>query len=491
MTDYDHESVGGESWMDASIRLHLSEGARTGMIHFSNTAVDDDDDGDDDNDETDIITPPETNASFESYEHHHPNDWQFNDRNERRPIVIAELVSTQSLEDKVDIERVSISATAPPLPQVTENHGEDKVASSQNTQSTTDASRDQHPIDTFSTPERESSPSLTPAPNPARTQTRTIAPTSQHKRVTAGNKNRKKGKKNNKRFKTSASVSKFIVTRTSLPYTIEHNEMTLEWTAIINTNQEALDNDDIETIEESTVCMTFKTLDEAREACHSYAPPRMHSSQDTPKCHICTKKFNKFLRRPSHCKNCGVCVCNCCTVHWPKDMLPVTYHMNKRKKMYKVCMGCDWLNGAFRQACVTGDLDKAIALQATGNVNTRTLFANVRGEHYFPVHCAVLGGNLAMFKWFIETLKCPINPSRRKPSALVQVKFACVGNDPVLSSKGKAVLDLAMEAQELGILYYLIIEKGVSVMQYRNLRVALRTLEATLLHLPAHLTETA
>jgi hypothetical protein len=47
-----------------------------------------------------------------------------------------------------------------------------------------------------------------------------------------------------------------------------------------------------------------------------------------------------------------------------------------------------------------------------------------------------------------------------------------------------------MEAQELGILYYLIIEKGVSVMQYRNLRVALRTLEATLLHLPAHLTET-
>jgi len=465
MTESDQGSEGGESWMDASIRLHLSEGARTGMLHFNSSTHghgednDDNYDGNDDDNDDDvsieIISSPGKNGSFEFYEQH-ANDWPCNDGNSQLPLVVAELVSTQSLEDQVEIERVS--ATAPPPPEV--------------------------PGDEHTRRNREEEAS-------SRTQSQTTAHTSEIRRVTTGIKKRKKTKTSKKRFKTSSSVSKFIVTRTSLPYTIEHNDMTLEWTAIITTNQEALDNDDVETIEESTVCMTFKTLEEAREACHSYAPPRMHSSQDTPKCHICIKKFNKILRRPSHCKNCGVCVCTSCTVQWPKEMLPVTYHMNKRKRMFKVCVGCDWLNGAFRQACITGDLNKAVALQATGNVNTRTPFANVRGEHYYPVHCAVLGGNSIMFKWFIETLKCPINSSRRKSPDVAHPNFAYIGNGQVLSSKGKSVLDLAMEAQELGILYYLIIEQGVSVMQYRNLRVALRTLEATLLHLPAHLRETA
>jgi len=65
-----------------------------------------------------------------------------------------------------------------------------------------------------------------------------------------------------------------------------------------------------------------------------------------------------------------------------------------------------------------------------------------------------------------------------------------IGTEQVVTSKGKSVLDLAMEAQELGILHFLIIEKGINVLQYRNLKVALRTLEATLRHLPEHLRET-
>jgi hypothetical protein len=172
-------------------------------------------------------------------------------------------------------------------------------------------------------------------------------------------------------------------------------------------------------------------------------------------------------------------------------MLPVTFHMYKRKKLVKVCMACDWLNITFRQACVTGDLERAVALNSTGNINTRTPFANMRGEHYYPVHCAVLGGNLAMLKWFIETLKCPINSSKRKSPAVVNAKFSFVGTEKVVSSRGKSVLDLAMEAQHLGILHYLIFEQGVNVMQYRNMRVALRTLETALLHIPAHFKETA
>ena len=62
--------------------------------------------------------------------------------------------------------------------------------------------------------------------------------------------------------------------------------------------------------------------------------------------------------------------------------------------------------------------------------------------------------------------------------------LASLAREQVRSSKGSSVLDVAMEAQELGILHYLVIEKGVSIMDYKNLFVALRTFEATLRHLP-------
>jgi hypothetical protein len=300
--------------------------------------------------------------------------------------------------------------------------------------------------------------------------------------------NEQNRKTRTKKSKTSSSFGNFIISRTSLPYSIDHNEMTLEWTAIINTNQEAIDNDDLETIEETIISITFNSSEEAREACHAYAPPRMHSFEDSLRCNICKKVFNKILRRPCHCKNCGVCVCSGCTVSWPRCMLPATYHSSRRRKNYKVCMACDWLNGAFRQALLTGDMDRAVALHATGNINTRCPFANVRGEHYYPVHCAVLGGNLRIFKWLVESLYCPINVTKRNPLKILQPNNMNIGLDgPVLSSQGKSVLELAMEAQELGILYYLIFERGVSVTHCRNLQVALRAFEAALRHLPERL----
>jgi len=460
--------------MDASIRLHMRQsenGAHTRIVHFNGNGIEDDDDDDDDDEmHIEIISPPDTNELFESHEHH-AHGYQF-------PLVVAEIVPNQTAENKVEHGMVSASAPPPP-PEVPEDmhisrdHGEKQGRSSNGTKSTAET-------DTSSNPNQ---PQVPPRTHGA-----------EIKRMVTGintSDNRRRTKAKEKIFKTSASVSKFIVARTSLPYTIKQSEVTLDWTAVLNTNEEAFDTDDITAIEQSTVSLTFKTLVEAREACHNLAPPRMHSFQDTPKCHICKKSFNKILRRQSHCKNCGVCVCTDCTVPWPKEMLPVTFHMYKRKKVVKVCMACDWLNITFRRACVTGDLDKAVALHSTGNINTRTPFANMRGEHYYPVHCAVLGGNLAMLKWFIETLKCPINSSKRKSPAVVEANFSFVGAEKVVSSRGKSVLDLAMEAQHLGILHYLIFEQGVSVMQYRNMRVALRTLETALLHIPAHLKETA
>lgn len=290
--------------------------------------------------------------------------------------------------------------------------------------------------------------------------------------------------KKKNRFKTDLSVSRFIVTRTSLPYTIEHNEMTLEWSAFINTCQDAVDMNDTERLEETVVTVVTKSIEEAREACHTFAPPRMHSFEDSPKCHICKKSFNKIIRRPCHCKNCGVCICSSCTRNWPSSMLPITFHANKRSRVFKVCMACDWLNLTFRQSLLSGNFDKAVALQSTGNVNTRNPFASVRGETYYPVHCAVLGGNLAIFKWLVDSLCCPIQSKRRLP---LRQLGASMGNEKVVTSRGKSVLDLAMESSQLGILHFLVIEKGVNILEYKNLMVALRTLKTTLNHLPEHL----
>lgn len=283
-------------------------------------------------------------------------------------------------------------------------------------------------------------------------------------------------------------ISEFIVTRTSLPYTIEHNELTLSWTSLINTNQRALDEGNTEKVEETNFTMTFQTLQEARAACHAFAPPRMHSFADSPKCHVCNKNFNKILRRASHCKNCGVCVCSSCSINWPSCMFPVSYRFNKRKRYYRVCVACDWLNTAFRQALLLGNIDKAKALESSGNINTRTPFANMRGESCYPVHCAVLGGNVNSLKWLVDELHCPIASRRRK--SLMDAGsgiLAIIGNEEIVTARGKSVLDLAMEATELEILRYLVVQKNLNIYQCKNLRVVLKTLNAALKHIPVHL----
>jgi len=303
-------------------------------------------------------------------------------------------------------------------------------------------------------------------------------------------------KKNKNKRKKVKKPDSFVIPRTSLPYSIEHNEMTMEWIAMINTNQDAIDEGDTDEVEEHLATESFKTLQEARAFCHAYCPPRMHSFDDRPNCHLCKKSFNKILRRPTNCKNCGVCICSNCSVSWPTSMLPPTYICNtssrlRNRRLAKVCGACDWLQCEFRQQILSGNLDKAVALHATGNVNSRSPFANTRGESFYPVHCAILSGSLSLFKWLVDDLHCPINSKRRKLPMSPKGPLASLAREQVRSSKGSSVLDVAMEAQELGILHYLVIEKGVSIMDYKNLFVALRTFEATLRHLPVRFRSTA
>ena len=167
--------------------------------------------------------------------------------------------------------------------------------------------------------------------------------------------------------------------RTSLPYSIEESEHKDEWVVSLYTDQHALDKMDVEAMKNSIEMLNFSSSEEAREACHAFAPPRMHSIQDSSVCQICKKKFGKVFRKPWHCKNCGVCVCNKCTVLWPAPLLPKTFNMTRARKVH-VCLACNWLHDEFRVSLLNGEFERAVELHGTGNLNLRSPFSKLHGE---------------------------------------------------------------------------------------------------------------
>ena len=175
------------------------------------------------------------------------------------------------------------------------------------------------------------------------------------------------------------SFSRQILPRTSLPYSIEESQHTPEWIVSMYTDQNALDNMDVEAMKNSIQLLNFNSNEEAREACHTFAPPRMHSLQDSSACQICKKTFGKLFRKPWHCKNCGVCVCNKCNVVWSAAMVPKTFNMTRSKKV-RVCLACNWLHEEFRMSLLNGQFDRVVQLHATGNLNLRSPFSKTKGE---------------------------------------------------------------------------------------------------------------
>lgn len=147
-------------------------------------------------------------------------------------------------------------------------------------------------------------------------------------------------------------------------------------------------------------------------------------------------------------------VCKDCYLSWPARMLPETYNF-KKDNTVNICKSCDWLCHQFRLALLDGDMDKAIALHSTGNVNLHTPFANVKGELLYPVHCAVLGGNLDLLKWLVDENCCPIKSVRVSGSAK-DSRYT-----PIVTSKGRSLLGIAMENNNVSIVRYLVVMKGI------------------------------
>ena len=267
--------------------------------------------------------------------------------------------------------------------------------------------------------------------------------------------------------------------RVLLAATVYHNAATNLWIATINTNQRGVAKNQA-LASKYLKAFSFPSEREARESAISNAPPKMVPFKDASNCFVCDAQFALF-RRASHCRNCGVCICNNCSTSWPSKSLPDTYNLKKESNL-KVCRTCDALNSAFKKSLLKGDYEEAVALYGTGNINLRNPFPPLKGkkdEILYPVHCAAEGGNLDLLRWLVDDHYCPLKVSSRSTS-----KKSNRNDILIQTSKGRSVLSIAVERLQVEMLRYLIVEQNVSVYELTDLKLSLRALEAALTRLP-------
>lgn len=223
----------------------------------------------------------------------------------------------------------------------------------------------------------------------------------------------------------------------------------MQWVATLQTSQKALDSNNITEASKALRAFSLPTEMQAISLARAWTPPRMMPFGDHPTCHICQARFAVF-RRACHCRNCGVVVCKECTVQWPSNMVPDTYN-TKGEAYVNACKSCDWISNSFRLALLNGHMDEAIAIHATGNINVTCPFSNVKGELFYPVHCAVLGGNLQLLKWLVDEQCCPIKSVRVSGKS----RDSAGRYTPIVTSKGRSLLGIAMENCYVQIVRYL------------------------------------
>jgi hypothetical protein len=166
--------------------------------------------------------------------------------------------------------------------------------------------------------------------------------------------------------------------REYLKWSVKKNHTTNMWVASIQTKEKGTGSYDTAETERDTRSYAATSQTEAYETGLALATPKMLPFDQHPICHVCNAKFAVF-RRPRHCRNCGVCICSNCSVSWPSKMIPDTYN-TKLESQVNVCLGCDWLSSAFREALVEGRLYVALDLYETGNVNLRSPYCNVKKD---------------------------------------------------------------------------------------------------------------
>lgn len=267
--------------------------------------------------------------------------------------------------------------------------------------------------------------------------------------------------------------------RILLTATVYHNTATNLWIATINTNQKGVSKNP-STASKYLKAFSFGTEKEAREAAIANAPPKMLPFSENPVCFACNVKFSMF-KRPSHCRNCGVCVCSTCTFTWTCSSIPETYNLKKQSQV-KICKSCHTMSGSFKKALLAGNYEEAIALYGSGNVNLRVPFptSSKKSEVVYPVHCAVQGGNIHIVRWLLEDHFCPIKRVVKSSSG----KKGGKSDSMIRTSNDRTVLSIALSSMNIEMVRYLVVDRGVSIYEAKDLKDALRSLEAALHILP-------
>ena len=289
---------------------------------------------------------------------------------------------------------------------------------------------------------------------------------------------------NEKALSCISSQQPMIHSRILLTATVYHNTATNLWIATINTNQKGVAKNPTKA-SRYLKAFSFSTEKEARESAIANAPPKMMKFDDHSTCHICKCKFAVF-RRAGHCRNCGVCICSSCSTSWPSKAIPETYNLKKESQV-KVCKSCNFLSSAFKKALLEGDYEEAIAVYGSGNINLRTpfpQFSNKKEEVMYPIHCAVEGGNLSIVRWLMEDHFCPVKVIRTG-GGMKNAKKGGSQDYPILTSKNRSVLTIAMDNIHVNVLRYLVVDCGFSIYESKDLKGSLRALEAVLSALPS------
>eukprot|EP00301_Raphidiophrys_heterophryoidea_P026714 c9286_g1_i2.p1 GENE.c9286_g1_i2~~c9286_g1_i2.p1 ORF type:complete len:538 (-),score=62.36 c9286_g1_i2:208-1821(-) len=183
--------------------------------------------------------------------------------------------------------------------------------------------------------------------------------------------------------------------------------------------------------------------------------------QEGNTCCCCAKELG-ILSGRHHCRNCGFVVCGSCSrTRWPTAMVPPLYcirpdNKKQEKRSVRVCDSCHELTELFRLALLSGDLDAALDLESTGNINLNRPFA-IYPNHLFPVHSAALGGNAKLLRWLVEDKHCPL--------------LVAEGDQPLCTRDGKSALALACERRHANIVFLCVREFGCSVTEVRDVAV--------------------
>ena len=75
------------------------------------------------------------------------------------------------------------------------------------------------------------------------------------------------------------------------------------------------------------------------------------------------------------------------------------------------------------------------------------------------LQCAVLGGSLELLKWLIEEHCCPLRSIRISSG---RQRDAAGTYTPILTSKGRSLLGIALENRNIDIVHYLVVKKRMS-----------------------------